>query len=339
MRRDLIQVEKISQEIAEDLCRKIIKDLPEYFGLPDVNEAYAAGMHSRQNFAAKIDGDYIGLISLDFHYSNNCNIYWMAVLRDFQGQGVGCALIESASNFAKEKAARTMTVETLAPSDSDKNYLRTYTFYQSVGFLPLLNLKPQSHEWSMVYMLKTLEVGSKFCNAAKITIRTLSISDIPVLMNAFQNENWPKNISTFENYLKEQNIGSRFVWIAYVDNCFAGYVTITWESKYKDFAKSNIPEIMDLSVLPSFRKIGVGSMLLDVAEKKAATKSQVVGLGVGLYSGPDGGYGMAQKLYVKRGYVPDGKGMTSHYKETIPGNTYLLDDDLVLWFTKKLDGF
>jgi hypothetical protein len=82
--------------------------------------------------------------------------------------------------------------------------------------------------------------------------------------------------------------------------------------------------------------MGVGSQLLDLAEKEAATKSGAVGIGVGLYTGEDGGYGAAQRLYVKRGYIPDGKGVTYNYQPTIPGNSYRLDDELVLWFTKKL---
>jgi ribosomal protein S18 acetylase RimI-like enzyme len=82
--------------------------------------------------------------------------------------------------------------------------------------------------------------------------------------------------------------------------------------------------------------MGIGSMLLDAAEKQAATRSDTIGIGVGLYVGEDGGYGAAQKLYVKRGYIPDGKGVTYNYEPTIPGNSYALDDDLVLWFTKRL---
>jgi hypothetical protein len=77
-------------------------------------------------------------------------------------------------------------------------------------------------------------------------------------------------------------------------------------------------------------------LLLDCAEKEALTKSQIIGIGVGLYAGADGGYGAAQRLYIKRGYIPDGKGITYNYEPTIPGNSYPLDDDLVLWFTKKL---
>lgn len=36
------------------------------------------------------------------------------------------------------------------------------------------------------------------------------------------------------------------------------------------------------------------------------------------------------------GYIPDGKGVTYNYEPTVPGNNYPLDDDLVLWFLRKL---
>lgn len=126
------------------------------------------------------------------------------------------------------------------------------------------------------------------------------------------------------------------VWVAYVQDEFAGYVTLKWRSSYPFFKEQNIPEIMDLNVLPSFKKMGIGSMLLDIAEKEAATKSEVVGIGVGLYAGADGGYGAAQKLYVKRGYIPDGQGVTYNYEPTIPVDNYPLNDELVLWFTKNV---
>ena len=65
---------------------------------------------------------------------------------------------------------------------------------------------------------------------------------------AFQKANWPKSAFIFENYLKEQLVGARLVWVAYVDNQFAGYVTLKWQSEYKPFASDHIPEIMDLNL-------------------------------------------------------------------------------------------
>lgn len=41
-------------------------------------------------------------------------------------------------------------------------------------------------------------------------------------------------------------------------------------------------------------------------------------------------------VYVNPGYIPDGKGVRYNYQPTIPGNSYPLDDDLVLMCMKKL---
>jgi hypothetical protein len=80
----------------------------------------------------------------------------------------------------------------------------------------------------------------------------------------------------------------------------------------------------------------IGSTLLQIAEEKAVSQSDILGIGVGLYGGPDGGYGQAQRLYVKRGYLPNGLGVTYGYQPAEPAQSYPLDDDLILWFTKKL---
>ena len=153
---DEITIEIITPVIAEELCRKITADLPEYFGLPQVNEHYAIGVRSRINVAARIKNQYVGLISIDFPYPVNASIYWMAVLRDFQQTGIGKMLAEAVFEHAKIKGAITITVETLAPFEADENYLKTYKFYQAMGFSPLFNLKPDGHEWNMVYMVKEL---------------------------------------------------------------------------------------------------------------------------------------------------------------------------------------
>ena len=107
------------------------------------------------------------------------------------------------------------------------------------------------------------------------------------------------------------------MWVAYMEH---------------QFFEKCISEIMDLNVLPAFRKQVVGSKLLDVAEEMASTKTGQVGIGVGLY----GDYGSAQRLYVKHGYVPDGRGVTYNYQPITPGNKVALDDELVLWFVKRL---
>lgn len=328
----MITIEPISSQEAEELCRTLTAALPEYFGLPECNEVYAQGVKSRKNLAAKVDGRTVGLLSLEFPYPQSGSIYWMAVAPEFQGQGVGHKLVEAAATLALEAGATTLTVETLAPQEADPHYLKTYQFYERAGFEPLFNLKPEGYTWTMVYMAKRL--APKFALPQNVSIKPFTESHIPVIVEAFARHNWPKPRATFEGYLKDQNEERRVVWIAHKDGQFAGYVTLLWESLYGPFRDSHIPEIVDLNVLPPFRNGGIASLLLDAPEQEASLRGSSVGLGVGLYGGPDGGYGPAQKLYIKRGYVPDGRGVTSNYKPVTPGDSVPIDDDLVLWLTK-----
>ncbi len=48
------------------------------------------------------------------------------------------------------------------------------------------------------------------------------------------------------------------------------------------------------------------------------------------------GYGSAQRMYVKRGYIPDGSGVWYQDKICAPHGDCKNDDDLVLYLSKKL---
>ncbi|MBN9230932.1 MAG: GNAT family N-acetyltransferase [Legionella sp.] len=167
-------------------------------------------------------------------------------------------------------------------------------------------------------------------------LKTLELADIPQLVEAFQKANWPKPASLFTRYIEEQHQEQRRVWLAYQGQHCLGYVTLKWVSQYPPFAHQNIPEIMDLNVLPAYRRQGIGRALLRVAEDAAKSQGNKVGIGVGLYGGPDGGYGPAQRLYIQAGYVPDGLGVTYAYQPIDPGTMVCLDDELVFWLTKEL---
>ena len=184
----------------------------------------------------------------------------------------------------------------------------------------------------MVYMAKELNRIRPISSVDAIKIRAIHESDIPMIVREFERFQWAKPASIFETYCKDQNQQERLTWLAFYKDDFAGYVTLKWTSFYQPFELAKIPEIMDLNVLPPYQKKGIGSILLDLAESEASKKGTIVGIGVGLYSG----YGNAQKLYIARGYQPDGLGVTYDYKHVEPGNMVCLDDDLVLWFTKKL---
>ena len=109
-------------------------------------------------------------------------------------------------------------------------------------------------------------------------------------------------------------------------------ITICWQSHYPPFREQNIPEIVDFNVLPKFRRQGIGAALMDEAERRVAIRSAVVGLGVGMTAD----YGSAQRMYAKRGYIPDGLGLHSRGQPVQYGQSVPVDDDLVLYLTKSL---
>ena len=168
--------------------------------------------------------------------------------------------------------------------------------------------------------------------AETIQIRLLEEDDPPIIATAFQQIGWKKPETQYQLYLQEQMAGTRTCFVATIDGQFAGYVTISWRPTYAGFADLNIPEIQDLNVLTTYRRKGIASRLLDRAEAEVAQRSGVVGIGVGLHPG----YNAAQRLYVKRGYIPDARGITYRERFVEEGARVVLDDDLVMHLTKQL---
>jgi ribosomal protein S18 acetylase RimI-like enzyme len=169
-------------------------------------------------------------------------------------------------------------------------------------------------------------------NKVQAHIRLFDRPDIPEIAEAFKELGWNKPSSQYERYLMEQVLKIRDMHIARVKGQFAGYLTICWQSTYTPFRERKIPEIMDFNVLPNFRRLGIGTQLMDLAEGEIAKVSPVAGIGVGMT--PD--YGAAQRLYVLRGYVPDGNGLYYRGHPIQYGEAIKVDDYLALYLIKEL---
>ncbi len=169
-------------------------------------------------------------------------------------------------------------------------------------------------------------------NRVQAHIRLFDRLDIPEIAAAFEELGWNKPASQYERYQMEQVLKVRDMYIARVEGQFAGYLTICWQSSYASFREKQIPEIMDFNVLPKFRRQGIGTQLMDRAEAEIAKVCSVAGIGVGMT--PD--YGAAQKLYVLRGYIPDGNGLYYLGRPTQYGQTIKVDDNLAQYLTREL---
>ena len=164
------------------------------------------------------------------------------------------------------------------------------------------------------------------------TIRNMIKSDIESLSHGFMNQGWPGREEILARYFLEQESGDREVLVAEIDGAVAGYVTILPSAKHGPFAEV-YPELSDFNVFEPFRNKGAGNQLLEEAEKRVKLISDKVTLGVGLHSG----YGPAQRLYMKRGYIPDGTGVWYQNQPLEMNATIQNNDDLVLYLSKKFE--
>ena len=166
----------------------------------------------------------------------------------------------------------------------------------------------------------------------EIKIRDMEAADVPVIVAEEIAQGWNASADKYEMRLRHREEMNATVLVAEYLGQVAGYINVYPNSPWGAFAKQGYPEIVDFGVLEKYRRRGIGGKLMDAAEKIASEYSDTVYLGVGLHSG----YGSAQRMYVKRGYIPDGSGVW--YQEGVcePYGECRNDDDLVLYLSKSL---
>ncbi|KXU06275.1 GNAT family N-acetyltransferase [Streptococcus oralis] len=163
------------------------------------------------------------------------------------------------------------------------------------------------------------------------SIRKMQESDIKELSRGFISQGWPSREEILTRYFKEQESGEREVLVAEVGGAVAGYITILPDAKQGPFA-GIAPELSDFNVFEPFQNQGIGNLLMEEAENRVKLFSDKVTLGVGLHSG----YGPAQRLYIKRDYIPDGSGVW-YRNQPLEMNAVCEDiGELVLYLSKNL---
>ena len=114
---------------------EILRDLPEWFGIPESTQAYIEGAKDLRVWAAYQESDVVGFISLSYSSEDCAEIDCLGVKKSFQGQGIGRELITTIEREAV-KQVDYLQVKTVAEG-SNKDYDRTNVFYRSIGFKKL----------------------------------------------------------------------------------------------------------------------------------------------------------------------------------------------------------
>lgn len=164
------------------------------------------------------------------------------------------------------------------------------------------------------------------------TIRQATHADAARMQEHFARIGWSKPEGYFAACCQRQDAGELVLLIAEHEGDYVGHCKVVWAPDYPHFKENGIPETQDLNVLSHYRRQGVASLLMDEAERLIGERSAVAGIGFGLYRD----YGAAQRMYVLRGYVPDGRGIAYQDLYVEPGQSYPVDDDLVLGLVKRL---
>ena len=159
-----------------------------------------------------------------------------------------------------------------------------------------------------------------YYNDETLKIRSMIPSDAKILYDTYLSYGWHPQMKTYEDYYKEQEEGERLVFIAEYRGAVKGQCTLVLHPTEGPWGGRDYPEIVDLTVFFDIHGKGIGSKLLDVF------------LAVGVHSG----YGAAQRIYVKRGYIPDGSGVWYKNKVLDQYAPCVNDDDLLLFLSKSL---
>ena len=135
-------------------------------------------------------------------------------------------------------------------------------------------------------------------SSEKLCIRLMEREDIPALCRAAGDAEY------LERQLQNRDRGECAALIALWNGEAAGHVFCYYRCRWGGMGGQGLPCIVDLAVFEKFRRRGIATALMDRAEELARKYACRVYLDVDL----DGGSGRAQRMYAKRGYLPDGKG-------------------------------
>lgn len=165
-----------------------------------------------------------------------------------------------------------------------------------------------------------------------LLIRDLLPADINAITDGELAQGWHPSVEKYTTRISHRDAGRCISLVAEYEGNVAGYINVYPEVTKGPFLGLGYAEVVDFGVLNKYRKKGIGNKLMDVAEEIAARYSDTVCLSVGLHSG----YGSAQRIYVKRGYLPDGTGAWYRGENHPQYQDCCNDDHLVLYFSKKI---
>jgi N-acetylglutamate synthase-like GNAT family acetyltransferase len=120
-----------------EIVRRILDDIPEWFGMPESNDEYVEKAATYTNVVARVDGEVVGICLLLEHNPRSVEIDLLAVPRAWHRRGVGRAILDHVERDLRAAGVRLLHLKTFGTSIPNEPYARTRAFYDAMGFVAM----------------------------------------------------------------------------------------------------------------------------------------------------------------------------------------------------------
>lgn len=129
---------RIERRRDPDAVDRLLRSLPEWFGIEAAIEHYVEVAATKQSYlAVGPDERVLGAALVEERTEASSELYLIAVDPAEHGRGVGTALVAAVEADLRAAGLQLMEVHTVGPSYPDEHYVATRAFYRSCGFLPV----------------------------------------------------------------------------------------------------------------------------------------------------------------------------------------------------------
>jgi RimJ/RimL family protein N-acetyltransferase/GNAT superfamily N-acetyltransferase len=262
MGANLLAVKKItSSEERSEVCDKILRSLPKWFGIESSIVDYVKDVRTMETWASYSNNELTGFISVNKHNTATAEIHVIGVLEAFHKKGVGKLLIYEAEKYLVGQKFKYLTVKTLSELRADENYEKTRHFYLAMGFAPVEVFKTLWGEHNpCLLMIKSIESINSATKLTEGLIPTLQTNRLILR---------PFNLEDSKEVQRQAGSPSVAATTTTIPHPYPDGAAEEWISKHQGWFKSGISVDFAITLKTTSKLVGNISLMINKSNQKA----------------------------------------------------------------------